>query len=419
MKNFIISIFVIGSILHMSNAQDTEDITWSYNSSNIIEDIVGTEYEFYKTTMSPNGRLIAWVENSRICLHEEETICHNLEWDEAFMNSQVGFNNVYLQWSLDSQYIALSQDPFFLGFDSDIWLFDTGDNDFVNLTEDNFDSVLVSGNMVYADIPVDFSPLWKSENELLFFRTFSASQDASISLEQYPYQELFLYSINVDTRETKLELDLTEHIAPGDVAGAVNSSGSILALVAPKLITDSDRNLEFGTWLINLDTYYLDFIVDTPKLERFLFTWLNVSFVYPTSNRSIVWHPSGDSIIMSFNWITEEGFIIPQQFWFEVESKSLNAIVDYSSIPIDDNSVEEYVSDIVIVPPTGEILYYIARTSDNEMQTLYLIETNSSETQYVQEVFFPRGFTDGVVSLSSNGLVMTSDLNIMEFTENE
>lgn len=420
MKYLIALILLVFGFFGISSAQDADETTWIVNSSESIRDIIDSDYIFNKTTISPDGRFIAWIEGGSICLHEiqREASCFELEWNPSFMRSQYNFHNVFLQWSPDSQYIALAQDPFFLGFDSDIWLFDTLSHEFTNLTEDGFDGVLDLEGVVYSDVPADYLPMWKSNNELIFFRTFRVSSNTLMSPYQYPYEGLFLYSISIEQQEIQLEMDLSDVIAPGDMAGAFNSTGSMLALIAPNIITEVDPNLQFGAFLVNVDANDVHMLANSEDLADYLFTWLTPTLLYPASNRSVVWHHGDEGIVMAFNWLTGEGIFVPQQFWFDITDNSIDAIVDYSSIPLTSSAIDEYVNDVVILPPSGEDLYIVARTSDSNTQSLYSTSTDFTQTpQFIQDLTFVRGFVEGVVVMSSNGSVMASDLTLIEFDE--
>src|SRR5690606_27030144 len=103
----------------------------------------------------------------------------------------------YFAWSADDTRLVLAKDPFPSGFDSDIWVLELASATLSNLTDDGH-----SGIQIEADIPVDYLPIWLDNNNLLFFRSFTAGNGF--------LKSLFTFQLSLISHEISLLSDLSE-----------------------------------------------------------------------------------------------------------------------------------------------------------------------------------------------------------------
>lgn len=385
---------------------------WEWVETLDLNELMGDEHTLFKTTLSPDGNHIVWIEAEELCFHDLEenaTNCYAWAWHPSFMAYQLGHRNIFMHWSPDGRYIALSQDPFLQRYDADIWIFDTIDKTFKNLTEDNFDGQTI-GSLVPNNLPVDYMPLWLSRNEILFFRS-TAVQDLGQAEESgYFYEGLSLMSLSIENGEINFVMDLSFEMLAGYSAAATSPSGNHLAIIGREIVDNPLTDRRFGLWVVDLEnqsTLKLSSQSDWESAFPSRFTPISA---YPSSNRSVGWSNDSTTIFIALTWTTAQNTLIPTQFVTELDSQSLNSIVNYDHQETDLSN--QRFSFVTIIPYDRPTVRYIAISADDGKP--YLYDTFSSSTNY-GEVAFSAHFPDGISYMAANGNVLIDEKTILQF----
>jgi hypothetical protein len=136
-----------------------------------VYEIVG-EKQAPLATVSPDGTRIAWIQSSgkgkdrvgQVCLFAFANAakkCYNISTD-VFKGYPY-----QLQWSPDSASIVFTENPIQQGYESDIWIFNTTDGSFTNLTDDN-----VTGGWTgvpFGTYALDILPSWNAVDGKIYF----------------------------------------------------------------------------------------------------------------------------------------------------------------------------------------------------------------------------------------------------------
>jgi hypothetical protein len=116
--------------------------------------------------LAPDGEKFVYVNSEEICLY---TIDGQEQSCTPFGDEVRRMDRESVAWSRDSRYVAFALQALVFFIDSDIWVYDTVENQLINVTEDNvldlefeeFDS---------GDLTLDLSPRWSDDGRLWFIR---------------------------------------------------------------------------------------------------------------------------------------------------------------------------------------------------------------------------------------------------------
>lgn len=122
--------------------------------------------------LAPNGEYFAHITGEEICLYSVdggEQHCAPLP-EEAD-----GIDRDSASWSRDSRYVAFAQLALQYFIDSDIWVYDTVENQWLNATDDGVtDLAFEDFSGGDGDLSVDLSPRWSDDGRLWFIRLTSS-----------------------------------------------------------------------------------------------------------------------------------------------------------------------------------------------------------------------------------------------------
>lgn len=384
---------------------------WEFTNVIPVNDIVEGNHTFDKTSLSPDGNLLAWIEQENFCIHElinDVTNCYSWIWDSSFMNSQIGYTNLFLQWSPNSQYIALAQDPFFQRYDSDIWIFDIAEETFINLTEDN-----ISGQtdiISESGLPnIDYMPLWISSDELVFFRTTPVQNQEDIEEIGYFYQGVHLFHVSLETKQPRLLLDLSNDMLPGNSSATISPTSNLLAVISPEIVDNPLQNRKWALWLIDLGNLTTVQISAQDDWEVSMPDNYSPILAYPSSNRSIGWSFDNNSLFISLTWTTEQNTLIPTQLIINLEDFTITSVINYSDTEI--NNESQLFSFVTIIHYQSPSVGFIALSTENGQFSLY----DLTSLEYLEIVEYIPDLTDGIVRMSQNGNVLLNETTLMIF----
>ena len=192
--------------------------------------------------ISPDAAKLAWLDREGMCIYTFATLATACTpYPENFDAPPH-----MLRWSPDSQYITFYESLYIQANESDIWLFDTASQTYLNRTDDN----IVGRFFSEPDALLDYLPFW-ADGTLYFFRTLLNREDDSNPTYLYRFPSLLEGEPELVADLTALSAEPFVHYEmPRDtLAGgaAVSPDGEWLAVLG------RERRLENqAIWLLNL-----------------------------------------------------------------------------------------------------------------------------------------------------------------------
>ena len=322
------------SPLRAAPAQADSPVT--VDTARPVTEIIG-ENSAYLATVSPDGQFIAWGKQSgrgndrvlQLCLFEFETAakqCADLSPDD-FDGYPYQF-----QWSPDSRYIAFSENPIEMASESDIWLFDSQEGTFANLTDDGLYGVW---SYLAADgekVQIDYLPMWNAADGLIYFWRVVPLGNQRFTIG--------IYRVAPDGGDAELVRDLTTDFAASiplydyerlflDGISAISPDGSTIAM----LMTNVS---ELGTTEQTVWTLDLTDAAAEPMLwagiDDFRTALPEWAQDYPPQAQGLSWAGDGAGLVVLVN--TAVGASMPFQLYFYLDSAdgAITPVVDFSGI---------------------------------------------------------------------------------------
>ena len=313
-----------------------EDGGVTVDTARPVTEIVG-EKTAYLATVSPDGKYIAWGKQSgkrkdlvlQLCLFEFETAakkCADLSPD-VFDGYPYQF-----QWSPDSRYIAFSENPVELASESDIWLFDSQEGSFTDLTDDGLVGMWSYLPDEGTNPKLDYLPMWHpSDGQIYFWRV--------VPLGNMRYT-LGIYRTAPDGGEAELVRDLTVDFAAQvplfdyeelflDGISAISPDGNTVAALMTTVT-------EMGSTEQNLWTIDLTDPEAAPQLlagpEDFRSGLPEWAQDFPPQAQGLSWTGDGAGIVAVVNTALNPS--IPFQIYYYVDAAGgeITPVVDFSGL---------------------------------------------------------------------------------------
>lgn len=341
-----------------------------------IGDIV--EGRPHLSVISPDGQLLATEGTDRnndpaLCIYTfstRQTDCTAYPAEDANgerirIDRPIGF-----KWSLDSNFIALTENFITFFVDSDIWLFDVQNHQFMDRTDDGFSGgVPLSGES--TDLPFDVLPTWSPNGNLYFFRYMRGTDDER-------YTQLYTIPQNTGSFAGIIGNDQDEVADPVLIADYTDSAPTWIAFFdypngyslqgAAAVSPDGTRmavlmrpqQLDMGeVWIIDLSNGEILRRIPTLAFSGLgLPDWTeNQGFVAEgvvwTDNNALIVNFINPIMVTSISWTAYHLDLVTDKF---------TPIFDYSAIPSEGDYVE---SDAYAHPryaaltPNGDYLLYV------------------------------------------------------------
>lgn len=298
-----------------------------------IGDVVGDRDAAWPA-VSPDGTTIAWVKwegsglgrrAAELCIYVFATAYNAcFETPERFSAYPA-----QLEWSPDSAYVAFSENPLQLGYESDIWVFSLADRAFADLTDDGVEGswrTLEAGT--YA---LDYLPKWNASDGLLYFWRSLPLAFAEASME--------LYRISPQGGEPELVRDVTETLKGGipvwdyeffymDGPWAISPDGTKAAMTIQAL-QDYLASPLTGLWLLDLadPAAQPELLADLEAFQAALPDWQQMAAL----PRALSWtsDSSGMAVLAQSNDLNLQ---INLYYFADAASGELMPVADFSSI---------------------------------------------------------------------------------------
>lgn len=254
-----------------------------------VEDLLPTleTYGEVNSTLalSPDGHKLLWAADDALCLYDldaEEGKCD--PFPENFPSSFSEYNAP--RWSLDSAYIAFSEDPFRLMLESDVWVYKVASGEFTNLTDDGVERSWFGDDV---DPDLDYALAWSPVgSNLYFFRSEKWSDGWTIDLYQtypggYDPQQISSFTYMFPT--------LSVYFPP-----AISPDGQTMAVL---VLDQTLRDPASGLWKINLENGQAEQVAGVSDLAQVGFPeWQDVRGMIP---REVAWADNDTLLVQLFN----------------------------------------------------------------------------------------------------------------------
>ncbi len=160
------------------------------DSASQVVDVVD-EKQPAGAAVSPNGKYIAWYQETGRARKKEQQLCiYTFESasKQCYTFAEKAFMGYPYQakWSPDSTQIAFSENPIQLGYESDIWVMNVADGAITDLTQDNltgsWQTFVSDGTMPN----LDYLPAWNEKDGMIYFwrGVPTGQQKFSLSLQR-------------------------------------------------------------------------------------------------------------------------------------------------------------------------------------------------------------------------------------------
>jgi len=296
-----------------------------------VREIVG-EKSVPFATVAPDGSAIAYGKQTgrgrnkvaQLCLYtfaDANQVC--FEAPEAYIGPPYE-----LAWSPDSAYIAFTENPLQLGYESDIWLFNVAEGAFINLTDDGAQGswrTLDAGSFA-----LDYLPMWDQASGDLYFWRSVPTAELAITME--------LYRVSPEESEADLVRDLTDYFNKNliqfdyesyymDGPSALSPDGTQVALLSTSY--QDVYAPESGLWLVDLtnETAPPQQVVDVDGFQAALPEWQ----VLPATPLGLSWTSDGAGVVVLANSPdTHTPFTL--FYYVDVETGDATPVVDFSEL---------------------------------------------------------------------------------------
>ena len=309
-------------------------ISWTVDSARQVADVVD-EKQAVGAAVSPNGKYLAWYQESGRARKKEQQICI-FTFESAGKQCYTMAEKAYmgypyqLKWSPDSTQIAYSENPIQLGYESDIWVMNVADGTFTDLTQDNltgsWQTFVSDGTMPN----LDYLPAWNEKDGMIYFwrGVPTGQQKFSISLQ----------SIDPKGGEPKQVANLSTSL-PGqlpyfyyqtvalDGSSTVSPDGTKLAVLMASLN-------DMGAALYSLYTVDLAkpdaapvLVVEPTAWGAAVPTWQDM----PTNPLGISWLPdSSGMVVEAYSNNTWTPFTV--FYYIDAATNKMTPVVDFSGL---------------------------------------------------------------------------------------
>lgn len=302
--------------------------------------------------LSSLGSQIVWPTTTGHLWNKEGELCIYTYEDAAnpcYVGPETyeGYPNAFV-WSPDDEYVAFTENPIQLGYESDIWMFNPVSAEFVNRTDDG-----VQGNWAAADhgsYRLDYLPMWNQADDLLYFW-----RSMPISVTMFTME---LHRLDPKGGEPELVRDVSETFAGEllyfdgeawfmDGVSAISPDGTKLALILSSLEEDPYEDPNNGLWVIDLtdDTIPPKHLADLEAMQIAQPDWWSD---FPLAPMGLSW--SGDSAgIVLFTYNHDDQVPLVVLYYVDPVSGDMTPVVDFSDLPEGDAYMTE-INDVGLTP---------------------------------------------------------------------
>jgi hypothetical protein len=320
------------------------------NSEVFVGDVVNDKLPTLATVSSLGGH-IAWPTTIGHFWNKEGELClYSFEGanNDCYISPEIYEGYPYaFAWSPADEYVAFTENPILLGYESDIWLFDVAKEEFVDRTDDG-----VEGDWIEAEPGtywLDYLPMWNETDDMIYFW-----RSVPITL---PVFTLDLYRIAPEAGEAELVRDLSDTFKGElpyfggenwfmDGVSAISPDGSKVAMLLTSTLDPYD-DPNNGLWIVDLkdESVPPQQLMTIHDMQRGAPAW---AADFPLVPVGLSW--SGDSkgvVVMTYNQDEQVPMVV--LYYVDVESGEATPVVDFSDVP-DGEAYWSAVNDVGLTP---------------------------------------------------------------------
>ncbi len=299
-------------------------------------------------TLSNSGDRLTWPQAEGRLWNREGELCL-YTFDTAAMNCLVGPDTYdgypyAFFWSPDDKYIAFTEDPAQLGYESDIWVFDTTSNAFTDLTDDGAQGSWTG--LEPGSFTLDYLPMWNHQDGNIYFWRSIPNPEIPVSMT------LSIMRVAPEGGEVEPVRDL-QNILGGELVlfdgenwfmdgvSALSPDGRYVAVLVINLnLAETEMVDTAGLWLIDLEDTSVAprQLVMSDGFQAANLTWTGT----PLDPSGLAWLADGEHlVVLAQNNDPQTPVVV--LYDVDVASGELTPVVDFSNV-----SEEEYMN-----PPAG------------------------------------------------------------------
>ncbi len=302
-------------------------------------------------TVSSLGGHIAWPTTvGRLWNKEGELCLYSFEGanNDCYISPDIYEGYPYaFAWSPADEYVAFTENPILLGYESDIWLFDVAKEEFVNRTDDG-----VQGGWIEAEpgtYELDYLPMWNETDGMIYFW-----RSVPITL---PVFTLDLYRVAPEGGEAELVRNLTETFAGElpyfggenwfmDGVSAISPDGSKIAMLLTSMVDPYD-DPNNGLWIVDVndDSVPPQQLTTVRDMQAGAPDW---AADFPLIPMGLSWTGDGNGVVvLTYNQDQQVPMVV--LYYVDVESGEAIPVVDFSDVP-DGEAYRNAVNEVGLPP---------------------------------------------------------------------
>ena len=321
-------------------------------SETFIGDVIDNNNPTH-VTLSTSGAQLVWPESVGNFWNREGELCV-YTFDSAATNCTIapdsfdGYPYAFA-WSPKDDFIAFTENPIQQGNESDIWVFDPVNQEYLNLTDDG-----VTGDWIGAEpgsYTLDYLPMWGQQDDDIYFWRSIPNPNFPLSLTLSIMQVSPLGGEATQVREVQdirggelIWFDDETWFMDG--VSALSPDGRNVAVLTVSEDENSGYAGSDGLWLVSLD--------DTAAPPRQVATSDDFQMAIPSwSGTPLVpsglsWQANGERLVVIAQNSDQQ---VPVTVLYDVDvaSGALTPVVDFSDLP--DSEAYMAQPDDVGVPP--------------------------------------------------------------------
>lgn len=331
---------LMGFGLQPAQAQDDLPLEW-VSIEPLAEVIPGAPT--HTMQISPDAAMIAWT-----VWEGEQALCIYTFADDTSACTPAPSNltispTVKMAWSPDGRWLALTEDFLRTLTESDIWLFDVSEKQFINRTDDG----LTGRALDFRDEPValDYVPTWNPATGDLYFWRLTRTWEGETFRDERGLYRVAATELTTNT-EPEMAADLTDVAIelPVIVANPVNQGLEGVSVISPDgtqlaFLVLSGGQENPGVWVIDLERGVVrqlasqyDLLPQIGLPTAMLEAYSDVDFL-PFLPLTLAWtSDSAGLVVTSENTEGEFGVPFAVSYWLNAETGEALPLIDWTDV---------------------------------------------------------------------------------------
>ncbi len=304
--------------------------TVTVESARAVSDVLNNNNAVF-TAISPDGTMLVygtsegrfWNTTRQVCVFtfaNADVNCYDVD-PKLYMGYPLAFN-----WSPDSTMVAFTENPIQLGYESDIWVLDTTDGSFSDLTDDG-----VVGSWVAAEpgsYALDYQPMWdESSGDLYFWRSVPAADyTLSFALMKIPAgggEAEQVQDVSDALSGMVIRWDSEAYFMDGP--SSLSNDGTTVAFIAQAL-TDAMTDERTGVYTLDVGSGEVTQVATMTDLAAAVPPFQES----PTWAQGVQWTADSTGFVVLCTSVTSQLPLV-LNYYIDLASGEMTPVVDFSS----------------------------------------------------------------------------------------